>query len=129
METATPFTVFVLQSKLLYLATNENKRFILSVLPQMVSVAKERGFLFIFSDVQKISDGDQNTFFNNSISASFLLDNIAEFASERGQKTIFGNMDVKSLKEDYARCEDGDGYFYDVEADKLSKLKFIKYEN
>lgn len=36
-------------------------------------------------------------------------------------------MDVKTLKEDYARCELGDGYFYDVEADKLSKLKFIKY--
>jgi len=46
---------------------------------------------------------------------------------ERGQRTIFGNMDVKSLKEDYARCEIGDGYFYDVEADNLLKLKFIKY--
>ena len=33
------------------------------------------------------------------------------------QKTIFGSMDVKSLKEDYARCEKGDGYYYDVEAD------------
>lgn len=66
-------------------------------------------------------------FFNNNISTAFLLDNIAEFAGERGQKTIFGNMDVKTLKEDYARCELGDGYFYDVEADKLSKLKFIKY--
>jgi len=31
-----------------------------------------------------------------------------------------------SVKEDYARCELGDGYFYDVEADRLIKLKFIK---
>jgi len=61
------------------------------------------------------------------ITGAFLLDNIAEFAGERGQRTIFGNMDVKSLKEDYARCEIGDGYFYDVEADNLLKLKFIKY--
>ena len=37
-------------------------------------------------------------------------------------------MDVKSLKEDYARCEKGDGYYYDVEADRLMKLKFIKTE-
>lgn len=122
-----PFTVFVIQSKLVYLNANENKYFINTLLPQLVAVAEEQGFLFIFSDVQKISDGEQNSFFNNVISTAFLLDNIAEFAGERGQKTIFGNMDVKSLKEDYARCEKGDGYFYDVEADNLLKLKFIKY--
>lgn len=123
----TPFTVFVIQSKLVYLNTSEGKHFINVTLPQMAAVAEERGFLFIFSDVQKISEGEQNSFFNNIISNAFLLDNIAEFAGERGQKTIFGNMDIKSLKEDYARCELGDGYFYDIEADKLLKLKFIKY--
>ncbi|MDR2492232.1 MAG: hypothetical protein LBD25_02045 [Coriobacteriales bacterium] len=121
-----PFTVFVIQSKLVYVGAKENKRFIDAVLPQLVSVAEDQGYLFIFSDVQKINDADLNSSLNNMISASFLLDNIAEFAGERGQKTIFGNMDVKSLKEDYARCEKGDGYFYDVEADNLLKLKFIK---
>ncbi|HNZ99226.1 FtsK/SpoIIIE domain-containing protein [Ruminococcus sp.] len=123
----TPFTVFVIQSKLVYLNTPEGKRFINSILPQLTAVAEERGFLFIFSDVQKISDGEQNSFFNNNISYAFLLDNIAEFAGERGQKTVFGNMDVKTLKEDYARCELGDGYSYDIEADRLVKLKFIKH--
>ena len=38
-------------------------------------------------------------------------------------------MDVKSLKEDYTRCEKGDGYNYDVKADGLMKLKFIKTED
>ena len=123
----TPFTVFIIQSKLIYLNTPEGKRFINSILPQLAAVAEEREFLFIFSDVQKISDGEQNSFFNNNICTAFLLDNVAEFAGERGQKTIFGNMDVKTLKEDYARCELGDGYCYDIEADKLVKLKFIKY--
>lgn len=123
----TPFTVFIIQSKLIYLNTPEGKRFINSILPQLAAVAEEREFLFIFSDVQKISDGEQNSFFNNNIFTAFLLDNVAEFAGERGQKTIFGNMDVKTLKEDYARCELGDGYCYDIEADKLVKLKFIKY--
>ncbi len=121
-----PFTIFVIQSKLVYLNANENKFFINNILPQLAAVAEEQGFLFIFSDVQKISDGEQNSFFNNVVSNVFLLDNIAEFAGERGQKTIFGNMDVKTLKEDYARCELGDGYSYDVEADNLLKLKFIK---
>ena len=121
-----PFTVFVIQSKLVYLNANENKYFINALLPQLVAVAQEQGLFFIFSDVQKISDAEQNSFFNNVVSSAFLLDNIAEFAGERGQKTIFGNMDVKALKEDYAKCEKGDGYFYDVEADNLQKLKFIK---
>ena len=37
-------------------------------------------------------------------------------------------MDAKALKEEYARCEKGDGYYYDIDADKLTKLKFIKTE-
>lgn len=120
----TPFTVFVIQSKMVYL--NENKVFMNVILPQLAAVAEERGFCFIFSDVQKMGDGEQNTFFNNVLSTVFLLDNVAEFAAERGQRTIFGSMDIKSLKEDYARCERGDGYFYDVEGDNLLKLKFMK---
>lgn len=123
-----PFTVFVIQSKLVYLNTQESKYFIENVLTQLVSVAEDKGYLFIFSDVQKMSELDTNVIFNNNISTAFLLDNIAEFAGERGQRTVFGNMDVKSLKEDYALCEKGDGYFYDIEADKLLKAKFIKYE-
>ena len=124
----TPYTVFVIQSKLAYLNTREGKQFMEVILPRMASVAEENGYLFIFSDVQKINEGDTNTVFNNAIQTAFLLDNIAEFASERGQKTVFGNMDIKSLKEDYARCELGDGYFYDIEADRLMKVKYIKNE-
>lgn len=124
----TPFTVFVIQSKLVYLNTNESKHFIEKVLPRLVAVAEDKGYLFIFSDVQKISEMETSTVFNSVAGTVFLLDNIAEFASERGQRTVFGNMDVKALKEDYARCEKGDGYFYDIEADHLLKAKFIKYE-
>ena len=123
-----PFTVFVIQSKLVYLNTNESKHFIEKALPRLVAIAEDKGYLFIFSDIQKISDMETNTVFNSVIGTAFLLDNIAEFAGERGQKTIFGNMDVKALKEDYAKCEKGDGYFYDIEADNLLKAKFIKYE-
>ncbi len=124
----TPFTVFVVQSKLVYLNTNESKHFIEKALPRLAAVAEDKGYLFIFSDVQKISEMETNTVFNSIMGTAFLLDNIAEFAGERGQKTVFGNMDVKALKEDYARCEKGDGYFYDIEADSLLKAKFIKYE-
>lgn len=125
---ATPFTVFVVQSKLVYLNTLESKQFIEKLLPRMAAVAEDQGYLFIFSDVQKISDAEINAVFNSVIHSAFLLDNIAEFASERGQKTVFGSMDAKMLKEDFARCEIGDGYYYDIEADRLLKAKFIKHE-
>ncbi len=124
----TPFTIFIIQSKLVYLNTNESKYFIEKILPRLVAVAEDKGYLFIFSDVQKMSEMETNTVFNSVISIAFLLDNIAEFAGERGQKTVFGNMDIKALKEDYARCEKGDGYYYDIEADNLLKSKFIKFE-
>lgn len=124
----TPFTVFVIQSKLVYLNTNENRHFIEKALPRLAAVAEDKGYIFIFSDVQKMSEMETNTVFNSVVGTVFLLDNIAEFAGERGQKTVFGNMDVKALKEDYAPCERGDGYFYDIEADHLLKAKFMKYE-
>ena len=124
----TPFTVFVIQSKLAYLNTREGKYFLETILPRMASVAEDNKYLFIFSDVQKINEGDSVSVFNNSIHTAFLLDNIAEFAGERGQKSVFGGMDIKTLKEDYARCELGDGYCYDIEADRLVKVKYIKTE-
>ena len=121
-----PLTLFVIQSKLVYLNASENKFFVTSILPQMVAVAEDERTAFLFTDVQKFGELEQNQYFNTAISVAFLLDNIAEFAGERGQKTVFGGMDPKTLKEDYARCEQGDGFFYDLEADSLKKLKFIK---
>ena len=121
-------TVFILQSKMLYLSANGEKQFINSILPKLAAIAEEKDLIFIFTDVQKITDQESNNFFNNSLNAIFLLDSIAEFAAERGQKTVFGSMDVKGLREEYARCETGDGYFYDIEADKLMKMKFIRQD-
>ena len=86
------------QSKLVYLNVNENKFVMNALLPQLAAIAEEREYLFLFTDVKKNNDSEQNSYFNNALSSAFLLDNIAEFAGERGQKTIFGSMDVKSLK-------------------------------
>lgn len=121
-------TVFILQSKMLYLSANGEKQFINNILPKLAAIAEEEDLIFIFTDIQKITDQETNNFFNNTLGSVFLLDNIAEFASERGQKSVFGSMDVKSLKEEYARCEKGDGYYYNIEADRLVKMKFIKTE-
>ena len=119
-------TVFIIQSKSVYLNTKTNSDFIHYILPELLDTAEDNDFIFLFTDVKKITDAEVNSEFNSAVKIVFLLDNIAEFASERGGKTVFGEMDQKSLKEDYARCEVGDGYYYNVEADSLKKAKFIK---
>lgn len=121
-----PPTVFVIQSQSIYLNTKVNSDFIHYVLPELLDIAEDNDLIFLFTDVKKITEQDVNSEFNSALKIVFLLDSIAEFATERGGKSVFGDMDVKSLKEDYARCEIGDGYCYNVEADMLKKAKFIK---
>lgn len=122
------YTIFVLQSKFLYVNSIASKIFMEIILPSLVARADEMNWIFIFADVKAISDSETRENFHSSISAAYLLDSIAEFVGERGQKSLFGSMDVKSLKEEYAPCEEGDGYFYSIERDELKKLKFIRYE-
>ena len=121
-----PGTVFVLQSKMLYQANGA--QLLKNVFPKMIAAAEEKNYWFIFSDVRKIGNNDRDTesSLNNSISAAFLLDNIAEFVTDRGSRSVFGEMDPKELKNEYARCELGDGYYFDIESDELKKVKFIK---
>ncbi len=119
-------TVFVLQSKMLFQPAGA--QLLKNIFPKMIAVAEEKGYWFIFSDVRKVSNNDRDTesSLNNSISAAFLLDNIAEFVSDRGSRSVFGEMDPKELKNEYARCEVGDGYYFDIESDELKKIKIIK---
>ena len=124
-ELENPTTVFILQSKMLFQSSGKN---LISAFSKMAANAEEKGYYFIYSDIRKISSGDREaeSYLNNSFSAAFLLDNIAEFVSDKGSRSVFGEMDVKELKTEYARCELGDGYFYDIESDELKKVKFLK---
>ena len=119
-------TVFVLQSKFLYINSLASKDFMEIILPSLAARADDMNWIIIFSDVKTISDSETRDNFHSAIGTAFLLDNIAEFVGERGRKSIFGAMDVKTLKEEYAQCEEGDGYYYSIEKDDLKKLKFIK---
>lgn len=124
-EKATPYTVFVLQNKGLYQANAGV--LIQSVFPQMISHAEESGYMFIFADVRRVTDRVMETSLNNCFEAAFLLDSIGEFISDKGSRSVFGEMDARELKAEYARCELGDGFYYDIERDSLKKLKIVKY--
>ncbi len=124
----TPFTVFVLQSKMLYRNSPDAKYLMGTWLPMRIADAEARGYLFLFPDVGNISEMDIRIPFNDNVSLAFLLDSIGEFVSEKGSKSVFGEMDARELKAEYAKCSLGDGYKYDTEADELQKLKFIRAE-
>jgi len=121
----TPPTVFVLQNKMLFQSSGKN---LLSTFSRMNADAEENGYYFIYSDVRKISNNDTDTesYINNSISAAFLLDSISEFITNKGSRSVFKDMDPKELKSIYAKIEIGDGYFYDIESEVLTKFKMIK---
>ncbi len=125
-ERDNPPTVFVLQNKMLFQTVGS--QLLKNVFPRMTAAAEEKKYWFIYSDVRRISNNDRDTesSLNNSISVAFLLDNIAEFVSDRGSRSVFGEMDPKELRNEFARCEVGDGYYYDIESDELKKMKFIK---
>ena len=125
-EKENPETVFILQNKMLY--QSNGAQLLKNVFPKMVAAGEEKHFWFIYSDVRKISNNDRDTesSLNNSIAIAFLLDNISEFVADRGSRSVFGEMDPKELKNEYARCEVGDGYYFDIESDELKKIKIIK---
>jgi hypothetical protein len=121
-----PYTIFVMQNKSLY--TTKASECMEQYFPEMQAEAYAK-WLFIYSDVKTISDIGMRNAYNDSLSMAFLLDNIGEFVADRGSKTVFGSMDPQELKEQFARIEKGDGYFYDIESDELIKLKFIYKTN
>lgn len=122
-----PFTVFVFQGKSIYQGSNHSNNLLKWIADDMIGRAEEDDYLFIFSDVRNMSEPDMRIRFNNMISSAFLLDNIGEFVSDRGSKSVFGEMDAKELRSEYAKCSVGDGYYYNIETDVLQKLKFIKF--
>lgn len=85
--------------------------------------------ILIFSDVRRVSSSLSQEQLKSWIQIAFLLDNIGDFVTDRGKDSVFGEMDAKELKAEYARCNLGDGFFYEVEADELKKLRFYKCIN
>ena len=122
-----PFTVFVLQNRKLFQDVQYAAPLMRSWFQEAVGDAEKKNYLFIFSDARTPSDPDTREILKTNLSAAFLLDNIGEFAADKGAKSVFGEMDAKELKTEYARCSVGDGYYYDIGADELTKLKFVRF--
>ena len=96
-------------------------------LAELASHLNDMGSILILADIRQVNR-DNNDLLRVMLNMVFLLDNIGEFVSDRGSgyKSVFGEMDAKELKSQYAKCQLGDGYCYFPERDDLIKLKFLK---
>lgn len=121
------FTVFVIQSKFLYQPEpGGDGRQLITRMSSLVSNAAANNALFIFADVQRIVAPEVRTYFNIGINHAFLMDDILRFVNDRGKNSVFGSQDTYELKENFGKCELGDGFYFNIDADTLTKLKFVK---
>lgn len=123
-----PFTVFVIQSKQFYLPIQGKiGTQTISRLASFMASAADENVLFVFSDVQNITESEARNYFNNSVKYAFLFDDIVRFVRDtKGQQSVFGIQDPVELKEMFGKCEPGDGYLFDVEqSDEVMKFKML----
>ena len=125
-----PFTIVVIQSRQFYQSSTFQSEMchLIPRLAAAVNNAQDK-MLFVFSDVQRIAANDLRTQFNNCINHAFLLDDIVRFIKDKGSQSVFGMQDIDEMKERFGPCELGDGFYLNVQADEIQKLKFISAES
>lgn len=119
-----PFTVFLMQSRDIYQSSSKAANLIRMLKEDLSVRAHANNYMFIFTDVQ-IMDYPQD--FNDMIDVAYLFDDIYDVVAGQGKKTVFGNLDERELKNEYARNAKGDGYYYNIQDDRLLKAKFIQF--
>ena len=92
----------------------------------MTEIIGKENTLFIYSDTKQIVSSEVRAYFNERIKHAFLLDDIVRFIDDKGKNSVFADQDRDELKESFGKCELGDGFYFDRERDKLTKLKFVK---
>lgn len=122
-----PFYIIVIQSRHFYVTTRKGGDGC-QIISRLSPYIKSDSTLFIFSDVQRIASSAVRTYFNNEIEHAFLFDDILRFVKGKGQYSVFESQDPAELKELFGLCEIGDGFYFNIEKESLSKLKFIKAE-
>lgn len=119
-----PFTVFLMQSRDIYQGSSKAANLIRMLKEDLTVRAHDNNYLFIFTDVQTM---DYPQDFNDMIDVAYLFDDIYDVVAGQSKKTVFGNLDERDLKNEYAKNAKGDSYYYNVQSDRLIKARFIKF--
>lgn len=119
-------TVFVIDNRQFYTGSAVGAgELMMFALPEVLDLSSDRENMIIFADVFSVTDNEKRNSLNRCFSVAVLLDTISDFITNKGSKSVFGEMDAKEMKLAYAKCEVGDGYFYKIDSDELSKVKFL----
>ena len=118
--------VFVIHAKDFFSNSMPSNVFWGEIFPYMTLAAETYNWYFFFTDAQRIPNVDLQNHFNQQVNTAILVDDIAEFVSDRGRRSVFGEMDVKELKEQFGQCEENDAYFYQISTAELCKIKCIR---
>lgn len=119
--------LFIIQSKSMYQSSaGQIGAQLEDLLSVLINNAEQYHMSFIFSDIKRHPTIDMETMISSFFTKAFLLNDIADFVENKGSKTAFGEFDAKEMKKEYAKCERGDGYFFDISRDVLIKMKFLK---
>ena len=124
MDISNGFTVVIIQSNKLYL--KQPGKDSEQLISRMTEIIGKENTLFIYSDTKQIVSSEVRAYFNERIKHAFLLDDIVRFIDDKGKNSVFADQDRDELKESFGKCELGDGFYFDRERDKLTKLKFVK---
>lgn len=127
LHKADRFTIYIIQNSLFFKkkAGNEETQFAMRMCG-FLQEASALNYLFLFTNIKPLQQGSTlNYDFNACIKHAFLCGDIFQFIDTRGRSSVFGDIDLYELKQDFSRTVQGDGFYLDDESDYPQKMKFI----
>lgn len=124
---ANKFTIYIIQNSQFfnYKPGSEGTQFAMRMIDFLQEAAK-LNYLFLFTNIKPLQQGSLlKDNFNACIRHAFLCGDIFQFIETRGRSSVFGDIDLYELKQDFSRTVQGDGFYLDDESDYPQKIKFI----
>lgn len=124
---ANKFTIYIIQNSQFFNKEpgSEGTQFAMRMC-HFLQKAATQNYLFLFTNIKPLQQGSLlNDCFNACIKHAFLCGDIFQFIDTRGRSSVFGDIDLYELKQDFSRTFQGDGFYLDDESDYPKKIKFI----
>ncbi len=120
------FILYIIGNKAFYRGDSNDDLSPICELKQDIENAGISNSLFVFVDVPRITDYRTRSEFNSVLEHMFIFDDILRFYDGAGADSLIGERRRDELREEFGECQLGSGFYFNVAADDLSMVKFIK---
>lgn len=120
------FIVYIIGNKAFYRGDSNDNPSPICELKQDIENAGISNSLFVFFDVPRITDYRTRSEFNSVLEHMFIFDDILRFYDGVGADSLIGERRREELREEFGECQLGSGFYFNIVADDLSMIKFIK---